>query len=183
MPFSVYLGNCWFLYCFFPHYHVELSKILFYLRHNWGYSVMCRFLNLLEDTKRELGWPLRKNEIGFLHWMYDHYEEETKDACINIENTNWKSLGVDSKAFLIQLLSSLGREDPFLKEWIGHRPLSREGMNRPSKGDVFAWQERTFVYNDDNVKWKNVVCCDGNFFQPCNKSISLKENIKKTAPD
>lgn len=51
---------------------------------------MGSFLILLEDTKRKLGRQLQKNEIDFLHWMYDRYENEQKEKCkcLKAENIN-----------------------------------------------------------------------------------------------
>lgn len=44
---------------------------------------MKSFLQVCEDTKERLGRKLQDNEIKFLQWVYERYEEEKSKEYMN----------------------------------------------------------------------------------------------------
>ncbi|WP_430790097.1 hypothetical protein VBD025_05580 [Virgibacillus flavescens] len=48
------------------------------------------FFHVLEDTRVKLGRQLQKNEIEFLRWMYDRYQDEQQKTieCLEMKSIN-----------------------------------------------------------------------------------------------
>lgn len=50
---------------------------------------MGSFFNVLEDTKEKLGRQLYQQEIEFLQWMYERYQDEQKESeILKIKSVN-----------------------------------------------------------------------------------------------